>query len=655
MDSTRRAITSRRSGRAAGRERADAAEIELLLTDAFVRYATEIRAGRRIPGYTEPDWAIVTPRFDAVATLTQALREPASFAAVLASLPPPAPDYRALVAALGRYRAVAARGGWPAVPPGNFLKPGDEQGRVAALRARLAVEDELVSRRADVRYDDRLAEAVRRFQARHGLAVDGIVGPATVQALNVPVSDRIQQIVVNLERWRWLPRELGRHHIVVNAADASLHVVVDGRPALTSRVVVGDLRHPTPVVQAWVDAIVLHPRWNVPTSIAVEEILPRLRENRRYLAENDIVVLERRESDPFGLAIDWAAIPADHFPFRLQQQPGPDNPLGRIKLDIPNRFDVYLHDTPTRALFARPVRTASHGCIRVERADDLAVHVLEDEGRGWTRQRLADALDAGETQRISLSRPLPVYILYWTAFVEPDGSVQFREDVYGRDRRLAAALAGGGRGMGEMSDRSRARRRFVRLGVAGVAALLVPARGMRRRDAHPRAAQPAHRRVRAGDLLGRRTVPGRRPGPDRPAPARPSHQRRASDRPATAVAAGRAPRPARHPRALRGHLRVPIARDERDARVDHEWRLAHQPARGGHGHRHPGPGAPAPRGSRYGHGAPGRWGRLLPGLGLRPRGRRAGPLVVAADPGARRPTARRWPTAGPPRSDSAAS
>jgi murein L,D-transpeptidase YcbB/YkuD len=199
-------------------------------------------------------------------------------------------------------------------------------------------------------------------------------------------------------------------------------------------------------VQAWVDAVVLHPRWNVPTSIAVEEILPRLRENRRYLAENDIVVLERRESDPFGLAIDWAAIPADRFPFRLQQQPGPDNPLGRIKLDIPNRFDVYLHDTPTRALFARPVRTASHGCIRVERAADLAVHVLEDEGQGWTRQRLADALDAGETQRIPLTRPLPVYILYWTAFVEADGSVQFREDVYGRDRRLAGALAEGGSG-----------------------------------------------------------------------------------------------------------------------------------------------------------------------------------------------------------------
>ena len=419
-------------------------EVELLLTDAFVRYATEVRTGRRPPGYVEPDWGIPVPRFDAVSALAQALRPSVSFSEMLASLPPPAADYRRLVEALRRYRAIGARGGWPQVPAGTLLRPGDEDARVAGLRIRLAAEDDSVARAADVRYDDHLAEAVRRFQGRHGLAVDSVVGPATVQALNVPVADRIRQIVLNLERWRWLPRDLGRHYIVVNAPDARLHVVVDGRPVLTSRVVVGDLRHPTPVVQARVEAIILHPPWNVPASIAVEEILPRLRENRRYLAENDIVVLERRESDPFGLAIDWAALGADSFPFRLQQQPGPDNPLGRLKLDIPNRFDVYLHDTPTRSLFARPVRTASHGCIRVEGADDLAAHVLQDETRGWTRERLEDALDAGDTQRIPVARPLPVYILYWTAFVEPDGLAQFRADVYGRDRRLAAALAEGG-------------------------------------------------------------------------------------------------------------------------------------------------------------------------------------------------------------------
>ncbi len=425
-----------------------AIEMELLLTDAFLRYATDVRAGRRPAGYLPEDWGIRASPFDAVSALTQGVRQPATFSELLASFPPPMTEYRWLVEGLGRYHAIAARNGWPPVPSGALLRPGDDDARVAAVRARLAVEDEVVSGAAETRYDDRLEEGVRRFQARHGLVADGIVGPATVRALNVPVADRIQQIVVNLERWRWLPRDLGRSYIVVNAADATLQVVVDGQTVLTSRVVVGDLRHPTPVVQAQLDAVVLNPPWNVPASIAGEEILPRLRANGRYLAENDIVILERSESDPFGLAVDWSSIRSRPFPFRLQQRPGPANPLGRIKFDIPNRFDVYLHDTPGRSLFARPLRTASHGCIRVERASDLAVYVLADGSGRWSSERLAEAIAAGDSQRIALARPLPVYILYWTAFAAPDGLVQFRDDVYGRDRRLAAMLDAGARAPG---------------------------------------------------------------------------------------------------------------------------------------------------------------------------------------------------------------
>jgi murein L,D-transpeptidase YcbB/YkuD len=309
-----------------------------------------------------------------------------------------------------------------------------------ALRSRLAAEDERVRPGVETIYDGQLEDGVRRFQARHGLPADGIVGRATARSLNVPAVDRARQIALNLERWRWLPRDLGRHYVVVNAADAMLHVVLDGQTVLASRVVVGDVRHPTPVVRAWMAAIILNPRWSVPTSIAVAEILPRIRENARYLAENHMIIQERRESDPFGLAIDWATIPSDPFPFRLQQEPGPDNPLGRIKFDIPNRFDVYLHDTPTRSLFMRPVRTASHGCIRVERADDLALHVLTDGTGRWTKRRLEETIASAGSSRIVLARPLPVYILYWTAFAGPDGAVQFRDDVYGRDRRLADML-----------------------------------------------------------------------------------------------------------------------------------------------------------------------------------------------------------------------
>jgi murein L,D-transpeptidase YcbB/YkuD len=415
-------------------------ELDLLLTAAFLGYARDVRAGRLPPGRRDPDWGISAAPFDAAAVLAQSVREPTTFRARLASLPPPAKDYGRLVEALRRYRELAARSDWPLVPPGAPLRPGDDDARVAAVRARLAAEDETVSRAA-THFDERLEEAVRRFQARHGLAADGIVGEATVRALNVPASDRTRQITQNLERWRWLPRDLGPRYVTVNAADATLRVVEDDRTVLTSRVVVGDLKHPTPVVQARLDAVVLNPKWNLPTSIAVREILPRLRENRRYLAENDIVIMERRESDPFGLAVDWSVISAETFPFRLQQQPGPDNPLGRIKFDVPNRFDVYLHDTPTRTLFARPRRTGSHGCIRVERAGELAAHVLADETGRWTPERLEEAIAGGGSRRIPVARPLPVYILYWTAFVGPGGLVQFRDDVYGRDHRLAAALA----------------------------------------------------------------------------------------------------------------------------------------------------------------------------------------------------------------------
>lgn len=421
-----------------------AAELDLLLTAAFLDYARDIRTGRLTPERRDPDWGIAVPSFDAVASLTHTIRRPTTFPALLASLPPPAKEYGRLVEALRRYRGIAARSGWPLVPPGAALRAGDDDARVVSIRARLAAEDERVTVSAATRFDVRLDAGVRRFQARHGLAGDGVVGEATNHAMNVPASDRIQQIILNLERWRWLPRDPGPRHITVNAADATLQMTEDGRTVLTSRVVVGDLQHPTPVVQARVQAVILNPAWNVPASIAVREILPRLRTNRRYLADSDIVILERRDSDPFGLAVDWSAVSEEAFPFTLQQRPGPDNPLGRIKFDVPNRFDVYLHDTPMRSLFARPLRAASHGCIRVERAEDLAAHVLNDKTGRWTPRRLAEAIAGGGSSRIPVARPLPVYIVYWTAFVGPDGLVQFRDDVYGRDPRLAAALAGEG-------------------------------------------------------------------------------------------------------------------------------------------------------------------------------------------------------------------
>jgi L,D-transpeptidase YcbB len=196
------------------------------------------------------------------------------------------------------------------------------------------------------------------------------------------------------------------------------------------------------VEQSRLDAVIFNPPWNVPMSIAVEEMLPRLRRSARYLADNDIVILDRRETDPFGRAIDWSSVPEDPFPFALQQQPGPKNPLGRIKFEAPNRFDVYLHDTPVRSLFTRMLRTGSHGCVRVEQARQLAAYVLAGPETSWSARAIDEAIATGHTERVPVRRQLPVYVLYWTAFVDADGAVHFRDDVYGRDQRLAAALAG---------------------------------------------------------------------------------------------------------------------------------------------------------------------------------------------------------------------
>lgn len=413
---------------------------ELLLTDAVLRYARHVRTGRISPREIEHDWDMDVPRFDAVAGLARALAAGA-LDRWLADLQPPHPDYGSLVQALRRYREIDASGGWPSIGPGRPIRPGDVDERVPALSRRLVAEGDLPEAEAarGARYDDGLEAAVRRFQARHGLVVDGIVGPRTRAALGVTPRQRIHQLALSLERWRWLPRDLGARYALVNSADAMLTLWEEGREVLVSRVVVGDREHPTPVVGARVDALVFNPSWTIPTSIAVEEMLPRLRANPRYLADNGIVILDRPGADPSGLGVDWAGIAPEAFPFRLRQRPGPENPLGRIRFETPNRFDVFLHDSPARALFTRPLRVGSHGCVRVERALALATRLLAGEA-GWDAPAVERAVATGRTRRVALRQPFPVYLLYFTAFVDPDGAVHFRPDVYGRDERLEAAL-----------------------------------------------------------------------------------------------------------------------------------------------------------------------------------------------------------------------
>lgn len=405
---------------------AEPAERELLLTGAALRYGTALAVGRVRPNTLEEDWAVPAPAFDPVAGLERSLRGKAgALTRWLASLAPADPRYLGLKGALARYRELAAAGGWERIPVGaGFpVKPGTSDERIPLIRQRLTVEGDLAAPSPDIPpnldplLDPELEKGVRAFQRRHGISEDGAIGPRTLAALNLPVKSRIEQIMLNLERWRSLPRHLGRDYIFVNVPAETLEVFENGKAVMAMKAVVGDTGHPTPVVQASLAGLTFNPVWNVPSSIAVKEILPKTRKDAGYLDRNHI-----------------RAYGTNSF----VQQAGPLNPLGQIKFDTPNRFDVYLHDTPSRRSFERAARAMSHGCVRLERARDLAAYVL-DSGL-WKGDSIDRAIATGETQKISIARHLRVHIFYFTSFVDPDGTVEFRDDIYGRDKRLAAAL-----------------------------------------------------------------------------------------------------------------------------------------------------------------------------------------------------------------------
>ncbi|MDX1644460.1 MAG: L,D-transpeptidase family protein [Thermoanaerobaculia bacterium] len=419
-------------------------DLELLLTDAFLVAAAHLVSGRVDPVTFDPEWIAVRREADLVALLERAVTT-SSPAAELAQLLPEQPGYFALRDALETYRSLAAAGGWPSVVEGPKLEPGARDSRVVALRRRLEVTDDGIEAESEEPlYDAALEAAVKRFQERHGLAPDGVVGPRTLAALNAPASERVTQIELNLERWRWLPQDLGRRYVVVNIAGFELESVEQGSVSSTHRVAVGRSYRRTPVFSDAIRYLVLNPFWEVPTKLAVQDKLPEIRKDPAYLERQGFVVLQgwgesQRRVDPATLY--WTALGRGNFPYRLRQDPGPLNALGRVKFMFPNRFNVYLHDTPGREVFASFERDVSSGCIRVERPLELAEWLLAGAER-WDRAAIDRAVATGRETVVPLAEPVPVHLLYWTAWVDADGTVQFRRDIYGRDALLATALAG---------------------------------------------------------------------------------------------------------------------------------------------------------------------------------------------------------------------
>jgi len=419
------------------------ADLDILLTDTFLTLGCHLSAGCVNPVTIEAEWFAKSGSVDVSAVLEQALRKK-QIREALMRLRPVQASYERLRQVLARYRDLSLRGEWPLVSGGSLLKEGSTSDRVAELRKRLSFSGDLaadVAKEGDF-FDEKLKQSLIIFQKRHGLKADGVLGPATVNALNVPLKQRTRQIELNMERLRWILGNVEQRSIVVNIANFQLDVMENGKSILTMKVVVGKPYRRTPVFTAKMTHIVINPPWNIPDRIAREEILKKIKNDPHYLAEQNIKVLRGRGSQQEEIdpeTIDWLEITPKTLAYHFRQEPGPLNPLGRLKFMFPNSFDVYLHDTPAKRLFSENVRTFSHGCTRIEKPIELGEYVMRDNP-GWTREVLLNEIEEGTERKVLISRPLNVHFLYLTAWVDEGGTLQFRNDIYGRDTSLDEAL-----------------------------------------------------------------------------------------------------------------------------------------------------------------------------------------------------------------------
>jgi L,D-transpeptidase YcbB len=395
------------------------AEVDVLLTEGFNRLARDLAVGmldpvaagldHRIPGNDSPDETILNRVVEGV--------EPGE---LVNQLRPSMPQYQRMRTALAAYHEAELGGEWPQVRADTTLQRGHRSEAVGLLRTRLtkgvdAREAELAMAGASdpMLFDADLERAVQRFQGRHAIEADGVVGAATLKELNHTITEWIAELRFNLDRWRWLPNSLGNRYVLVNIAGFEMEVVDEGRIIEAMNVVVGQRDLATPLFADSIRHVVVNPYWNVPDGIMERTIRPALEEDPDYLAKNDM----------------------EYFNGRVRQRPGPQNSLGRFKFIFPNEFDVYLHDTPDDHLFSRTERAFSSGCVRLERPHDFARLLLELQS-----SQNADSLDAllatGRETWLELDRPLPVFLLYFTAWAQEDGTVRFHHDVYGRTEAM---------------------------------------------------------------------------------------------------------------------------------------------------------------------------------------------------------------------------
>ena len=413
---------------------------DLVLSNTVLKISSDIYYGGNDVSNIYKDGIEPNDSFDFVGYIKKKIDDN-DLNSIVDHLTPESPIYNALLKHLEQYREIRSKGGWPSIPHVySKLEKGNSDPRVLVIKKRLLVTGDFGGGRLsenssymnDEYFDDTLYKAVLNFQKRHGLKEDGVIGQNTLKALNETVEKKIEILKLNLDLWRRLPRDLGDRYVIVNIPAFHLYGFQRNHNDLEMKVVVGKSDWNTPIFHDKMTYVVINPYWNVPSSIFRDEILPELKKDPNYLNKQNISIITGWQDDAIPLdplLIDWSNFDPDKWNIRLRQNPGPDNPLGRLKFMFPNKYNVYLHDTPVKSLFNRLNRNYSHGCIRVEKPLDLAEFVF-DGNNSWNRDRIIKEINTGVSKQVSLPSPVPVYVLYFTAWVENDGQVYFYEDIY---------------------------------------------------------------------------------------------------------------------------------------------------------------------------------------------------------------------------------
>jgi murein L,D-transpeptidase YcbB/YkuD len=424
----------------------DLGKAEVALSKAFVTYARDVQTGILTPSKVDDDIKRKVPLRDRKSYLTSFVdSNPSAF---LRALPPQSAEYARLLKARLKMEQVVTRGGWGAKVPGKKLEAGDSGNAVIALRDRLIAMGYL--KRSSTRtYDSAMTKAVQTFQVAHGLEADGVAGATTLQELNVPADKRLKSVLVAMERERWFNRELGKRHILVNLTDYTAKIVDNGKVTFRTRSVVGANKHDrrSPEFSDVMEHMIINPTWNVPRSIAVKEYLPMMKRNAN--AAGHLKLLDGSGRSVSRANIDFSQYNERNFPFDLKQPPSRSNALGLVKFMFPNRYNIYLHDTPAKNLFSRETRAYSHGCIRLHQPFEFAYALLKPQSSDPKGEFHAH-LKTGRETKVDLVTQVPVHIIYRTAVTTAKGQLEFRRDVYGRDGRIWAALASAGVALGDV-------------------------------------------------------------------------------------------------------------------------------------------------------------------------------------------------------------